>query len=86
MSLRTSPRIVNGIFWLWMWLSSAMMPVTADTDYFWAAKVAQLFSLNPNIQDTSRLIGNAILPLILWFILDRILKPKEKTKSQSTLG
>ena len=86
MSLRTSPRILNGIFWLWIWLSSAMMPITADTDNYWAAKVAQLFSLNPNIQDAPRLIGNAILPLILWFILDRILKSKEKTKSQSTSG
>lgn len=84
MSLITSPRILNGIFWLWMWLSSVMMPITADTDNYWTAKVSQLFSLNPNIQDTPRLIGNAILPLILWFILDRILKSKVKAKSQST--
>lgn len=84
MSFRTSSRILNGMLWLWIWLSSAMLPITTDTDNYWAAKIAQLFTLNANIHDIPRLIGNAILPLVLWFILDRILKPNEKTKSQST--
>jgi hypothetical protein len=63
-----------------MWLSAAMMPVTSGTDNFWAAKVTQLFSLNPNIQDIPRFIGNAIFPFILWFVVDWILKPKAKKK------
>lgn len=83
MSVRATLRVVNGIFWLWIWLSAAMMPVTSDTDNFWAAKAAQLFSLNPNIQDIPRFIGNAVFPLMLWFVFDRILKPKAKTKSQT---
>lgn len=51
-----------------------MMPVTGSTDNFWAAKATQLFSLNPNTQDIPRFMGNAIFPLILWFVFDRILK------------
>lgn len=55
-----------------------MTPVISDTDNFWAAKATQLFSLNPNIQDIPRFIGNAVFPLILWFVFDRILKSKAK--------
>ena len=66
-----------------MWLSAAMMPVISGTDNFWAAKATQLFSLNPNIQDIPRFIGNAVFPLILWFVFDRILKSKIKSKLQA---
>jgi len=83
MGLRTAVRVANGIFWLWMWLSAAMMPVTSGTDNFWAAKAAQLFSLNPNIQDIPRFLGNSVLPLILWFVIDWILKPKPNTNSRA---
>lgn len=83
MSFRKTLRIANGIFWLWLWLSAALMPVTSATDNFWAAKAAQLFSLNPNIQDIPRFIGNAVFPLILWFVFDRFLKPKAKAKSEA---
>lgn len=82
MSFRTTLRVINGIFWLWMWLSAAMMPIISITDDFWAAKAAQFFSLNPNIQDIPRFIGNAVLPLILWFVFDRLLKLRFKAKSQ----
>lgn len=82
MNFKTTSRITNGIFWLWMWLSAAMMPVTNGSDDFWAGKTVQLFSLNPNIHDTPRLAGNILIPLILWFIFDRIIKPKSKTKTQ----
>lgn len=84
MSMRNALRIANGIFWIWMLLSAAMLPVTNGTDNFWAAKATQLFSLNPNIQDVPRFIGNAIIPLILWFVLDRTLKPKTKKQTQVT--
>lgn len=83
MNHRAILRIVNAIFWLWMWLSAAMMPVTSGADNFWAAKATQLFSLNPNIQDIPRFVGNAVLPLILWFVFDRILKSKTKSKQQA---
>ena len=83
MSPKPALRVANGIFWLWMWLSAAMMPVISGPDNFWAAKAAQLFSLNPNIQDIPRFVGNAVLPFILWFVFDRILKSKTKSKSQA---
>lgn len=79
MSPKTALRVANGIFWLWIWLSAAMTPVINDTDNFWVAKAAQLFSLNPNIQDIPRFIGNAVFPLILWFVFDWILKSKAKS-------
>jgi hypothetical protein len=74
MNKKRNLRIINGIFWLWMWLSSAMLPVTANTDKFWSAKLAQLFILNPNIDDIFRLLGNALIPFILWGIIDRFIK------------
>lgn len=74
-------RVANGIFWIWMWLSAAMMPVISGADNFWVEKAAQLFSLNPNIQDIPRLIGNAVFPLILWFVFDWVLKSKTVSKS-----
>jgi hypothetical protein len=83
MSLKSALRLGNGVFWLWMWVSAAMMPVNSGTDNFWAAKASQLFSLNPNIQDIPRFLGNGIFPLILWFVFDRLLKPKAKAKSQA---
>ncbi|MFL9709955.1 hypothetical protein [Methylobacillus sp. Pita1] len=76
MNQKPTSRIINMIIWLWIWLSSVMLPVTTNTEDFWSAKIAQLFTINPNIQDIPRLIGNAILPLILWFIIDRVLKRK----------
>jgi p-aminobenzoyl-glutamate transporter AbgT len=81
MSLRIALRIANGTFWLWVCLSAAMMPVTNGSSDFWAAKASQLFQLNPNIQDIPRFIGNAVVLLILWFVVDLILKPKLKKKS-----
>lgn len=83
MRFRKTLRITNGIFWLWLWLSAALMPVTAVSDNFWAAKAVQLFSLNPNIQDIPMFIGNAVFPFILWFVFDRLLRPKAKVKLET---
>ena len=85
MNLRSILRVANGIFWFWMWFSAAMMPVTSSADDFWSVKVSQLFSLNPNIQDIPRFIGNALLKLMLWLAFDRLLKPKKKAKTKSNL-
>jgi hypothetical protein len=69
-------RIINGIIWLYLWLSDVMQPVTADGD-FWAEKLKQFFRLNEHFDDPARLVGNAILPAVLWFIIDWGIRRKQ---------
>lgn len=64
-----SLRAANAVFWLWMLFSAAMLPVVGGKD-FWAAKSAQLFALNPHLSDLPRFLGNALIPLLLWFMFD----------------
>ncbi len=51
-------RIVNAIFWIYISLSDAMMPVVTQGD-FWAEKGKQLFRFNSNFNDPARLAGYA---------------------------
>lgn len=74
-------RVANGIFWLWMWFSSAMLPVShANTNYV-IEKIKQLFILNPNIHDIPRFVGNGIVIITLWFGLDWVMRRREKMNS-----
>lgn len=41
-------RIINAIFWLWLWLSDVFSPVATDAD-FWTEKATQLFRFNESI-------------------------------------
>jgi len=77
-------RIVNAIFWIYIWLSGALLllQVTTPGD-FWVEKGKQLFRLNPNVDDPARLFGNAIPPFFLWCLLDWILRRSGRTKPQS---
>ncbi|MBI1274037.1 MAG: hypothetical protein GC131_08140 [Alphaproteobacteria bacterium] len=72
-------RIINAAVWLYLWLSQVMMPVVDGSD-FWAEKGRQLLQFGP-FDDPSRLMGRAIIPLILWFVIDRGLKKVKTSKT-----
>ena len=82
-------RIVNAIFWLYLWLSDAMMPVVENQENFWTEKGKQLFQLNRYlISDFYNLptqiglvIGTAIIPLVLWLVSDWILRRAGRAKT-----
>jgi hypothetical protein len=70
-------RILNALFWLYLWLSDVMQPVVNGGD-FWPEKGKQLFRLNSHFDDPARLVGNAVIPLVLWFAIDWALRRKAK--------
>jgi hypothetical protein len=80
-----SARIINAIFWLYLWLSDVMQPVVFNQEHFWAEKGRQLFRLNSHVDDLPRLLGNAVIPLVLWFVIDWVLRraARPKTTDQS---
>ena len=41
---------------------------------FWTEKAKQALRLNQNIDDSVRLLGNAIIPFVLWFAIDLFLQ------------
>lgn len=70
-------RVLNGLFWVWLCLSSVLLPVVSDESEFWAAKVAQMFQINPHLlSDPARFSGNLLIPVILWFLIDRALQKR----------
>ncbi len=73
-------RIVNTIFWLYLWLSDAIQPIVTQGD-FWAERGKQLFRINSHIGDPFRFAGNAIIPLILWFLIDWGLRRAARAKT-----
>jgi hypothetical protein len=74
-------RIINAIFWLWLWLSDVFSPVATDAD-FWIEKARQLFRANRNIvNDPAAFAGNAVIPALLWFALDRGLRRRRGPES-----
>jgi hypothetical protein len=46
-----------------------MLPVVTSGD-FWAEKAKQLFRLNDHLDDFPRFAGEALIPLVLWFVID----------------
>lgn len=74
-------RAANGVFWLWMWLSSAMLPVKHTHASIVIEKIKQLFILNPNIHDIPKFVGNGIVIITLWFGLDWVIRKREKNNS-----
>ncbi|GEM_PF-5954357 len=77
----TVGRAINIIFWLYIWLSQALLPVIATNDDFWAEKGKQLFRLNPHFDDPARLIGNALIPFVCWLVIDWGLRRRAKRQS-----
>jgi hypothetical protein len=76
-SQSTTYRIINVFVWLYLWLSDVMNPVVTEAD-FWSEKARQLLRLNQHFDDPPRLLGNAVIPLVLWFAID--LWPRRKPK------
>jgi hypothetical protein len=61
-------RIANGVLWLYLWLSQALVPVIT-TGNFWSAKGRQLFSFGP-FDDIESLLARAAIPFFLWLMID----------------
>jgi hypothetical protein len=45
-------RIINAIFWLYVWLSDRMDPITKDLDHFWSQWFLQWVEPNRHIFST----------------------------------
>ena len=90
-------RIINAIFWLYVWLSDALGPVIQEpgSDHYWALKAKQLISFNFALQRywyglppldhpvaslIGEMLGRGIPPLVLWFVVDRILRRAGRAK------
>jgi hypothetical protein len=69
-------RYINALLWLYLWLSQALLPVTTGDD-FWSAKGAQLLRFGP-FDDISRLIGRAVIPFILWYVVDWMIRRRQR--------
>ena len=68
-------RIINGLFFIWLCFSSVLVPVVSDDREFWSAVAAQMFQINPHLlSDPARFAGNLLIPVILWFLIDRALR------------
>jgi hypothetical protein len=76
----TGARIINGIVWLYVWLSDVLNPVFSQGD-FWAEKAKQLLRPNSNFDDPGRLLGNAVVPFVLWLVIDWRLRKRAKRES-----
>ena len=76
-------RILNTMVWCGVALSNILAPVVTEGD-FWIEKGRQLFQLGP-VDDTPRLLGGAVIPLLLWLLIDWLIRTrgidKRTTKS-----
>ncbi len=72
-------RVINGLVWLYLWLSQVLMPVTTPGD-FWAQKAAQLVEFGP-FNDIPRLIGRGIIPLGFCLLFDFAIRRRQRNKS-----
>ena len=73
----TAGRIINAVFWLYMWLSGVLEPVVSpatDADFF-CIKAKQVISLNQTlINDYARFLGQGILPFLFWAGIDYVIR------------
>jgi hypothetical protein len=76
-------RIINALFWLYLWLSQALMPVTdapvtSDSE-FWIAKAHQLFQFGPfdSAFDIGRLMGRGLILIAIWSLIDWRLRRRQ---------
>ena len=66
-------RYVNVTVWFYLWASDILNPVATNGD-FWTEKAEQALRLNQNIDDPARLLGNAVIPFVLWLAIDLFLR------------
>jgi len=77
----TRGRTVNAVVWLYLWLSQTLHPVITAGDY-WTEKAKQLVRFGP-FDDIPRLVGQGVIPLVLWFVIDRILRRRARRKAMA---
>jgi hypothetical protein len=62
-------RVANAVFWAYVWLSQIhLLPVTVEPNY-WYAAASLLWHFGP-FDDIAQLIGRALVPLVLWALID----------------
>jgi hypothetical protein len=74
-------RVANAVFWLYVWLSNVLTPAAPSHD-FWAAKAMQLAQFGP-FDDIPALLGRAVIPAILWAVIDWRIRSRAKPISAS---
>jgi hypothetical protein len=70
-------RIINVVFWLYIWLSGALMPDIP-------LSAMKLVSLNPHLfDDPPRFLGNGFIFIVLWALIDWPLRRASKARRQT---
>ena len=67
--------------WCWVALSNLLAPVESQGD-FWIEKGKQLFQLGP-VDDVPRLLGRAVIPLLLWLLCDWIIRAQRFRRAKT---
>jgi hypothetical protein len=74
----TRYRILNAIFWLYIWLSDVTNTVVTTGEDFWLEKAKQRFRFNGNLAGRPFvLLGNATLCAMIWLVIDYALRRRE---------
>jgi hypothetical protein len=76
-------RYVNAAVWFYLWASDILNPVVSNGD-FWAEKAKQALRLNQHIDDPDRLLGNAVIPFVLWLSIDFFLQHRDRPPTDPT--
>jgi len=74
-------RIINAMFWLYIWFSGAITPISTTTksEYF-CTQSQMVVGLNPNIfYDFPRFLGNGVIPIICWLVIDWLIRRRSVT-------
>lgn len=75
-------RIANAVFWVYVWLSQIhLLPVTIGPNY-WRAATRLLWHFGP-FDDIAQLIARALVPLILWALIDWRLRRIQLRRSEA---
>ncbi|AOV16460.1 hypothetical protein BJI67_04670 [Acidihalobacter aeolianus] len=64
-----------------MWFSSAMLPLHHGSSNFLLEKLKQFVTLNPNLHDIPKFIGNGIAIVLLWYGIDWVIRRKQRMES-----
>ncbi len=74
-------RIANAVFWTYVWLSQIhLLPVTVGPN-FWYAAARLLWHFGP-FDDIAQLIARALVPLVLWALIDWRLRRIQMRRAQ----
>lgn len=73
-------RIINGVIFLYLWLSYTLKPtIVPEGGDYWAEKAKQLFRFGP-FDDIPRLMGQGVFLLPIWFVIHLLLGRMKKKK------